>query len=103
MLGGHTDFKWAMPKQIRLNAFEMNCVVHQSPGLWRHPRDRSRDYRHIGGWIELARTLERGLFDGLFLAVQQGEPQVALPGEGPADRRAVPVPDDRQSADGADR
>src|ERR1700734_1375934 len=57
-----------MPKQIRLNAFEMNCVVHQSPGLWRHPRDRSRDYRHIGGWIELARTLERGLFDGLFLA-----------------------------------
>jgi long-chain alkane monooxygenase len=57
-----------MPKKIRLNAFEMNCVVHQSPGLWRHPRDRSRDYRHVGGWIELARTLERGLFDGLFLA-----------------------------------
>ena len=57
-----------MTKQIRLNAFEMNCVVHQSPGLWRHPRDRSRDYRRLGGWIELARTLERGLFDGLFLA-----------------------------------
>jgi alkanesulfonate monooxygenase len=46
----------------------MNCVAHQSPGLWRHPRDRSRDYRRLGGWIELARTLERGLFDGLFLA-----------------------------------
>ena len=57
-----------MPKQIRLNAFEMNCVAHQSPGLWRHPRDRSRDYRRLGGWIELARTLERGLFDGLFLS-----------------------------------
>jgi len=57
-----------MPKQIRLNAFEMNCVAHQSPGLWRHPRDRSRDYRRLDGWIELARTLERGLFDGLFLA-----------------------------------
>jgi len=28
-----------MAKEIRLNAFEMNCVVHQSPGLWRHPRD----------------------------------------------------------------
>jgi long-chain alkane monooxygenase len=46
----------------------MNCVAHQSPGLWRHPRDRSRDYRRLDGWIELAKTLERGLFDGLFLA-----------------------------------
>jgi hypothetical protein len=34
-----------MAKEIRFNAFEMNCVAHQSPGLWRHPRDRSRDYR----------------------------------------------------------
>jgi long-chain alkane monooxygenase len=74
-----------MTKQIRLNAFEMNCVAHQSPGLWRHPRDRSRDYRRLGGWIELARTLERGLFDGLFLAdvlgiydVFGGGPQAAL-------------------------
>ncbi len=57
-----------MAKEIRLNAFEMNCVAHQSPGLWRHPRDRSRDYRRLGGWIALAKTLERGLFDGLFLA-----------------------------------
>src|SRR5580698_11647787 len=55
-------------KQIGFNAFEMNCVVHQSPGLWRHPRDRSRDYRRLQPWLELARTLERGLFDGLFLA-----------------------------------
>jgi long-chain alkane monooxygenase len=57
-----------MAKEIRFNAFEMNCVAHQSPGLWRHPRDRSRDYRRLDGWIELAKTLERGLFDGLFLA-----------------------------------
>ncbi|HEV7480382.1 MAG TPA: NtaA/DmoA family FMN-dependent monooxygenase, partial [Roseiarcus sp.] len=57
-----------MTKEIRLNAFEMNCVAHQSPGLWRHPRDRSREYRRLDGWIELAKTLERGLFDGLFLA-----------------------------------
>jgi len=58
----------AMPKEIRLNAFEMNCVAHQSPGLWRHPRDRSRDYKRLGYWIELAQILERGLFDGLFIA-----------------------------------
>jgi FMN-dependent oxidoreductase (nitrilotriacetate monooxygenase family) len=57
-----------MAKQIRLNAFEMNCVAHQSPGLWRHPRDRSRDYKRLDYWTELAQTLERGLFDGIFLA-----------------------------------
>jgi alkanesulfonate monooxygenase len=74
-----------MPKEIRFNAFEMNCVAHQSPGLWRHPRDRSRDYRRLGGWIALARTLERGFFDGLFLAdvlgvydVFGGGPEAAL-------------------------
>ena len=58
----------AMAKEIRLNAFEMNCVAHQSPGLWRHPRDRSREYKRLPYWIELAQILERGLFDGLFLA-----------------------------------
>ena len=57
-----------MAKEIRLNAFEMNCVAHQSPGLWRHPRDRSRHYRTLGYWTDLAKTLERGLFDGIFLA-----------------------------------
>ena len=57
-----------MAKEIRLNAFEMNCVAHQSPGLWRHPRDRSRDYKRLDYWIELAKILERGLFDGLFIA-----------------------------------
>ncbi len=24
-------------REIRLNAFDMNCVGHQSPGLWAHP------------------------------------------------------------------
>jgi FMN-dependent oxidoreductase (nitrilotriacetate monooxygenase family) len=57
-----------MLKEIRFNAFEMNCVAHQSPGLWRHPRDRSRDYKRLSYWIELAQILERGLFDGLFIA-----------------------------------
>ncbi|MFZ0332027.1 MAG: hypothetical protein WAL54_12600, partial [Acinetobacter bohemicus] len=33
-----------MSKQIRFNAFEMNCIAHQSPGLWRHPLDRSTEY-----------------------------------------------------------
>ena len=57
-----------MPKQIRLNAFAMNCVAHQSPGLWTHPRDRTLEYNRLPYWIDLAKTLERGRFDGLFLA-----------------------------------
>lgn len=55
-------------RHILLNAFHMNCVGHINHGLWSHPRDRSSDYRLLPYWTELARTLERGLFDGLFLA-----------------------------------
>jgi alkanesulfonate monooxygenase len=57
-----------MAKEIRLNAFAMNCVAHQSPGLWTHPRDRTVEYNRLPYWIDLAKTLERGRFDGLFLA-----------------------------------
>lgn len=57
-----------MAQQIRLNAFTMNTVGHLSPGLWRHPRDESRRYLDLDYWVELARTLERGLIDAVFLA-----------------------------------
>ena len=57
-----------MKKEIRLNAFAMNCVAHQSPGLWTHPRDRTAEYNRLPYWLDLARALERGRFDGLFLA-----------------------------------
>ncbi|WP_324710766.1 LLM class flavin-dependent oxidoreductase [Pseudomonas citronellolis] len=57
-----------MSKQIRLNAFAMNTVGHLSPGLWRHPRDQARRYTDIHYWVELAKTLERGKLDGLFIA-----------------------------------
>jgi FMN-dependent oxidoreductase (nitrilotriacetate monooxygenase family) len=57
-----------MTKEIRLNAFAMNCVAHQSPGLWTHPRDRTADYNRLSYWTHLAKVLERGRFDGLFLA-----------------------------------
>jgi FMN-dependent oxidoreductase (nitrilotriacetate monooxygenase family) len=57
-----------MTRQIRFNAFDMNCVAHQSPGLWTHPRDRSWQYKDVEYWTELAATLERGIFDGIFIA-----------------------------------
>lgn len=55
-------------KQIVLNAFNMNCVGHINHGLWTHPRDTSADYNTLEYWTSLAATLERGLFDGLFIA-----------------------------------
>ena len=55
-------------KEIRINAFNMNCVSHINHGLWTHPADRSQDYTDISYWTELAKLLERGKFDGLFLA-----------------------------------
>ncbi|HJU19110.1 MAG TPA: LLM class flavin-dependent oxidoreductase [Stellaceae bacterium] len=74
-----------MPKQIRLNAFDMNCVAHQSPGLWTHPRDRALDYNTLDTWVGLAQILERGRFDALFLAdvlgiydVYRGSPDAAI-------------------------
>ncbi len=57
-----------MGKQIRLNAFDMNTVGHIAHGYWAHPRDQSRNYRDLDYWVELAGILERGKFDGLFLA-----------------------------------
>ncbi|ANF57279.1 LLM class flavin-dependent oxidoreductase [Halotalea alkalilenta] len=76
-----------MARQLLLNAFHMNCVGHICHGLWRHPRDRSREYLRQDWWNTLAGTLERGLFDGLFLAdivgtydVYAGNAEAALAG-----------------------
>ncbi len=57
-----------MSRQIRFNAFDMNCVAHQSSGLWRHPQDQSWRYKDLEYWTELAKLLERGKFDGIFIA-----------------------------------
>ena len=79
-------------REIRLNAFDMNCVGHQSPGLWSHPRDRSWQYKDLDYWVDLARLLERGKFDGLFIADVLGIYDV-LNGNGDAAiRQATQVP-----------
>lgn len=63
----------------------MNCIGDIAHGLWTHPRDKSARYTDPNYWIELSHTLERGLFDTLFLAdiigandVWQGSPELAL-------------------------
>ena len=51
-----------MNKEIRLNAFDMNCVGHIQHGMWTHPRDRSTEYNTIQYRQNLARLAERGKF-----------------------------------------
>jgi FMN-dependent oxidoreductase (nitrilotriacetate monooxygenase family) len=77
---------------ILFNAFDMACVGHINQGLWTHPDDRSTDYTRLEHWTALAQLLERGLFDGLFLAdvvgaydVYQGSLELPL-------REAVQIP-----------
>jgi FMN-dependent oxidoreductase (nitrilotriacetate monooxygenase family) len=56
-----------MKKQMRLNALDMNCVG-ACPGLWLHPEDQTLGYNTLEYWTDLAKLLERGLFDSLFIA-----------------------------------
>ena len=81
-----------MAREIRLNAFDMNCVGHQSPGLWAHPRDRSWQYKDLEYWTDLAKILERGKFDGLFIADVLGIYDVYNGNGDAAIRQAAQVP-----------
>lgn len=81
-----------MKKIIRFNAFQINAANHQSPGLWRHPRDQGANYTSMAHWIALAQLAERGLFDAIFIAdvlgvydVYQGNVDAAL-------KHAIQVP-----------
>ena len=81
-----------MCREIRLNSFDMACVGHIQQGMWTHPRDRSPDYLSIDYWMELARLLERGLFDGLFLADVLGVYDVHGGSQDAAVRHGVQIP-----------
>ncbi|KAL2844800.1 HK97 family phage prohead protease [Aspergillus pseudoustus] len=59
-------------KQILLNAFDMSTVGHLSPGQWKNPGDKSATKRKLEYWIELAKLLEKGGFNALFLADTYG-------------------------------
>jgi FMN-dependent oxidoreductase (nitrilotriacetate monooxygenase family) len=84
-----------MKKRIILNAFDMTCVGHQSAGTWRHPSSQASRYNDIEYWTNLAKELERGCFDCLFIAdvvgvydVYRGTAEMAL-----KDAAQVPVND----------
>jgi FMN-dependent oxidoreductase (nitrilotriacetate monooxygenase family) len=81
-----------MTRQIRINAFDMNCVGHIQQGLWTHPRDQSSRYCDIHYWTDYAKRLEAGLFDGIFFADVMGVYDVLGGSPDAAVRGAVQVP-----------
>lgn len=70
----------------------MNCIAHQSPGLWRHPKDRSVEYKEIEYWTDLAKILEEGKFDGIFIADVLGIYDVYHHSADAALRGAIQIP-----------
>lgn len=61
------------PRRVFLNGFDMYTVGHQSFGQWRRPGDRSADKRRdLTYWTDLAKLLEKGDFNALFLADTYG-------------------------------
>ena len=88
-----TSTSSATPKRrMYLNAFDMTCVGHQSPGVWTHPQDQSHRYKDLSYWTELAQILERGHFDTLFLADVLGTYDVYQGSRSAAVRQAAQVP-----------
>jgi long-chain alkane monooxygenase len=79
-------------REIRFNAFDMNCVGHIQQGLWAHPRDQSHRYGELAYWMDYAKRLEAGLFDGIFLADVVGVNDVYGGNADAALKGAVQVP-----------
>ena len=81
------------PKKLRVNLFEMNCVGHISHGLWVLPENNRHRFNDIEFWIELAKLLEHGAFDAVFLADVMGAYDGFRGGPETALREALQIPD----------
>lgn len=55
-------------KQIILNAFVMNTPGDLAPGLWRHPRNKTDQYKKLSFWTDLAQLLDKANFHAMFIA-----------------------------------
>lgn len=82
-----------MTKQIILNAFDMTCAMHNSHGLWKDEENRrTREYKDLDYWIEVAKLLERGKFDAIFFADVAGIYDVYKQSGAPSLRNGLQVP-----------
>jgi long-chain alkane monooxygenase len=81
-----------MPKQLLVNLFEMNCVSHIIHGLWVHPDNRRHRFNDLDFWTDLARLLEYGTFDGVFIADVIGTYDTFRDGPETALREGMQIP-----------
>lgn len=75
-----------------LAAFTMSTVSHGNFGMWRHPDDQTARYTDIRYWVELAKLLDVGGFDALFIADAVGQLDVFGGDATAALTRAVQTP-----------
>lgn len=78
--------------RILFHAFDMSCIMHQSPGLWAHPSDQSTRFKDLDYWVNLAKLLEAAKFDGLFIADVLGVYDTYQGSHEASVRRAMQVP-----------
>src|SRR5580658_3413806 len=61
--------KFMTRKAVHLLGFVQHGVISHATGMWRHPSDKINwDWSRPPYWQHLARTMERGLFDAMFIA-----------------------------------
>ncbi len=70
----------------------MSCVSHITHGLWRLPDNNRQRYTDIRYWTELARILEDGGFDAVFLADVVGAYDTFRGGPADALREGLQIP-----------
>ena len=62
-----------MGKYIHLVSFQINSPINHTVLSWAAPEDnRLKALGDLGLWIDMAKTLERGLFDAIFFADTPG-------------------------------
>ncbi|KAF2095988.1 alkanesulfonate monooxygenase [Rhizodiscina lignyota] len=64
----HGENGGSRKKQLILNAFVMNTPGHLSPGLWKHPRNKTDQYKKLSFWTDLAQLLDKAGFHAMFIA-----------------------------------
>lgn len=60
-------------RPFALSAFTMSTASHGNFGMWRHPEDHTSHYTDLRYWTDLAKLLEDGGFDVLFVADAVGQ------------------------------
>jgi len=81
-----------MTKEMKINALMADSPYIMTPGIWTHPRDRAITHNTLKYWTDLARLLERGKFDGVFIADTFGVFDVYKGNADEAIRRGVRIP-----------